>query len=355
MLIKESTLRRIIREEARRSLREAENAPLRTAGGPEDRWDGLVSSTTNFATKFATAAKGKGGAPALSSALKDLQMKGMTSKYAAMANAAPGTITGAPANNGAIGKLVCLLAGIVEMRAYTDYNSAQVVLTGISGGQDIVGPMILDALDGNGNAAASMIDNIKTLGSAMPPGYTKPAQAPMAVDPGAGTFLSSELSGNVPSNVKIGRLSYTLPANTIAQITPSLLPVAKGQKILAKGSKGADVATLQQLLNLIAQQNPSVLTQIESDSDFGNATLAAVTAYQKAAGIVVDGKVGQQTLAQIIGRKSSMTGRDGDKGNYFSGLQAATGTTPAGVAGVNPNRIIATKSTQNEGRIRRRY
>jgi hypothetical protein len=298
MLIKESTLRRIIREEARLSLREAENAPLRTAGGPEDRWDGLVSSTTNFATKFATAAKGKGGSSALSSALKDLQVKGMTSKYAAMASAAPGTITGAPANNGAIGKLVCLLAGIVEMRAYTDYNSAQVVLTGISGGQDIVGPMILAALDGNGNAAASMIDNIKTLGSAMPPGYTKPAQA----------------------------------AQRSVSVSTNLRAVANGTEVLKRGSKNVEaVKDLQTLINAIM---PGAVVV---DGVYGDKTVSAIVGYQKAHGIQVDGQCGRETLSSMFGQKASISGG-----------------APAGGAYLGPDAIIGNKPTQSLPESRRR-
>lgn len=285
MLIKESTLRRIIREEAGHALREAESAPLRTAGGPEDRWAGLVSSTTDFATKFATAAKGKGGASALSSALKDLQVKGMTSKYAAMANAVPATITGAPANNGAIGKLVCLLAGIVEMRKYTDYNSAQVVLTGISGGQDIVGPMILAALGGNGNAAANMIDNIKTLGSATPPGYTAPAQKPQI---------------NVSENLKA---------------------VANGTQILKIGSKGAAVKDLQTLINYIM---PGAVVV---DGIYGNKTVSAIAEYQKAHGIQVDGQCGRETLNSMFGLKASISG-GAQAGEAYLGSAAIIGDKP---------------------------
>jgi len=360
MLIKESTLRRIIREEARRSLREALTAPSDTPAdvtNTAQQWkDAYAEPFLNFVTSIAASATQIGGGMGvgrLSAAAKSLTVYGSKSKYAKFAVNKTAKVTNTPPGiDPDLGPLACVLASLAEEKQITDWNGATQILLDKTSQQDILSRILIKALGGVPNRSTQMLDNINKLGATLVPGGG-PAQAPMAVDPGAGTFLSSELSGNVPSNVKIGRLSYTLPANTIAQITPSLLPVAKGQKILAKGSKGADVATLQQLLNLIAQQNPSVLTQIESDSDFGNATLAAVIAYQKAAGIVVDGKVGQQTLAQIIGRKSSMTGQAGDKGNYFSGLQAATGTTPAGVAGVNSNRIIATKPTQNEGRRRR--
>ncbi len=352
MLIKESTLRRIIREEARRSLREETAPPAIVPGGPQDQWKGVSLRISSLAATFSTEVPG-GGGPKLLAAVKDLIAKGNQSAYAKFVNK-PATVTNAPPTaNGELGRLACVLAALADGKSYTDFLSAQTILMGKTTTQDILSAPLIKALGGDANTATGRMSDIQTLGTKARPDYVKPAQAPMAADPGAGTFLSSELAGNVPSNVKIGRLSYTLPANTIAQITPSLLPVAKGQKILAKGSKGADVAALQQLLNLIAQQNPNVLTQIKSDSDFGDATVAAVTAYQKAAGVVADGKVGQQTLAQIIGRNASMTGQAGDKGNTFRGLQTAAGTTPAGVAGVNPNRIIATKPTQSEGRRRR--
>lgn len=358
MLIKESTLRRIIREEAYRSLREETAPPAITPGGPQDQWKGLSLRISNFAAAFSTEVPG-GGGPKLLAAVKDLIAKGNQSAYAKFVNK-PATVTDAPPTaNGELGRLACVLAALADGKSYTSFLNAQTILMGKTTMQDTLSAPLIKALGGDANKATGMMSNIQELGTKARPDYVKPAQAPMAADPGAGTFLSSELGGNVPANVKIGSLSYTLQANTISQITPSLLPVAKGQKILAKGSKGADVAALQQLLNLIAQQNPSLLTQIKSDSDFGNATIAAVIAYQKAAGIAADGKVGQQTLAQILGRKATMTGQAGDKGNYFSGAQTAAGTTPAGGAGVNPSRIIAQKPTQtlappiSEGRRRR--
>ena len=57
----------------------------------------------------------------------------------------------------------------------------------------------------------------------------------------------------------------------------------------------------------------------------------------------------------MLGRDSTMTGYTGDKGNYFSGLTSADGTTGPNRAGpTNPNSLTGTKSTQSEGR-RRRY
>lgn len=57
--------------------------------------------------------------------------------------------------------------------------------------------------------------------------------------------------------------------------------------LLRKGSKGQEVVELQQALG------------IKTDGDFGPATEAAVKAYQKENGLVVDGIVGPQTFAVI--------------------------------------------------------
>lgn len=56
---------------------------------------------------------------------------------------------------------------------------------------------------------------------------------------------------------------------------------------LKKGSKGAEVKTLQQKLNLIA------------DGIFGDITEEAVKAFQKANGLTADGIVGQATWAKL--------------------------------------------------------
>lgn len=64
--------------------------------------------------------------------------------------------------------------------------------------------------------------------------------------------------------------------------------------LLKRGSKGAAVRNLQSLLNQ-AGAKPALLV----DGDFGPATDRAVRAFQQAAGLVVDGIAGSQTMTAL--------------------------------------------------------
>jgi len=295
MLIKESTLRRIIREEARRSLREETAPPATVPGGLADQWKGLSQRISGIAASFSTAIPG-GGGPKLLAAVKDLIAKGNQSKYAALAVAVPSAVTNAPPTaNGEIGRLVCLMASLADNKKYTDYASAQTILTGKSSPtQDLVGPIVIKALGGNANTATSIMDDIKTLGSNPAPGYTAPAQNPQV---------------NISDNLKA---------------------VAGGKQVLRQGSKGAAVTDLQNLLNMISPGSVTV------DGDYGNETIEAVKAYQTAKKIKVDGIVGRETLSSMFGQRASMTG-----------------AAPAGSAYLGSADIIGTTPTQNESRRRR--
>ena len=63
---------------------------------------------------------------------------------------------------------------------------------------------------------------------------------------------------------------------------------------LKKGDKGKKVKELQTMLNIISK------TFINIDGDYGNKTLAAVVAFQKAYKLKPDGIVGQLTYAKLI-------------------------------------------------------
>lgn len=63
--------------------------------------------------------------------------------------------------------------------------------------------------------------------------------------------------------------------------------------LLVKGNKGPDVFRLQTLLNRAG-------AKLVLDDDFGPRTEAAVKAFQRKAGIVVDGKCGPQTWAALL-------------------------------------------------------
>jgi hypothetical protein len=64
--------------------------------------------------------------------------------------------------------------------------------------------------------------------------------------------------------------------------------------VLQYGAKGEQVKTLQRLLNVLIDAG------LEVDGSFGNATLTAVKAYQKANGLVVDGSVGKATWTSLL-------------------------------------------------------
>lgn len=64
--------------------------------------------------------------------------------------------------------------------------------------------------------------------------------------------------------------------------------------VLKRGSKGAAVKELQRLLNVAG-----AVPVLDLDGTFGAATDASVRAFQRAAGLVVDGKAGPQTMAAI--------------------------------------------------------
>ncbi|MDR1564872.1 MAG: peptidoglycan-binding protein [Oscillospiraceae bacterium] len=100
---------------------------------------------------------------------------------------------------------------------------------------------------------------------------------------------------------KIPGVSYDNSANkpTIApkpaENKTNTQPAAtvKTPTTVKKGSKGATVRQLQTLLN----KNGAKLAV---DGDFGTKTLAAVKAYQKAKGLVVDGVVGVKTWGVLL-------------------------------------------------------
>lgn len=68
-------------------------------------------------------------------------------------------------------------------------------------------------------------------------------------------------------------------------------------KVLKKGAKGDEVKALQTLLIGYGFSCGSAGV----DGSFGNGTLKAVKAYQKAAGLTVDGSVGKKTWSKLLG------------------------------------------------------
>ena len=72
------------------------------------------------------------------------------------------------------------------------------------------------------------------------------------------------------------------------------------------GSSGAAVRTIQERLNIVARNNPSITTLLE-DGIFGPRTQASVIAFQRLFGLSPDGIVGPLTWAELM-RQSSIPG-----------------------------------------------
>ncbi len=84
----------------------------------------------------------------------------------------------------------------------------------------------------------------------------------------------------------------SLTANTPQVILPSTTTAA-ASSVLKLGSEGSEVKKMQQRLKELGYLTGS------ADGDFGEATEAAVRAFQKANGLTVDGKAGTATLNKL--------------------------------------------------------
>lgn len=84
------------------------------------------------------------------------------------------------------------------------------------------------------------------------------------------------------------------PVKTETATTGGGKTVTIEMNVLSKGSKGAQVKTLQRLLTAIGYPCGAV------DGSFGNNTLAGVKAFQKANNLEVDGYVGKNTWTALL-------------------------------------------------------
>ena len=310
MLIKESTLRRIIREEARRSLHEvvADTGRLST-----------YSPLIRFAKSFAELAP-LGGASKLPSAIDNLVEKGGASTYAPTASATKGNITSVPSSINstqvytsgtraqAVGQLAALLADLVIKAGYTtnislgvkDWNAATQVLIGKVTTQDTLSGPLLQALGGEANAG-KMIKQLRDIAAA-----TATSDAATAADT---EHRTAQLGAG-------------------GTIDPSLRAVIDGREVLKPGSRNvAAVIAIQQMINTIQGVDTLV-----PDGVYGNKTVNAVAAYQKGQKLTnpeiqVDGQVGRQTLNAMWGIASKMTGA-APAGSARTGSTGVIGQAP---------------------------
>ena len=77
---------------------------------------------------------------------------------------------------------------------------------------------------------------------------------------------------------------------------PTVIDVALGSRLLKRGMMGSDVRTLQELLMQLGYK----LAKYGADSEYGAETESAVKAFQKAAGLDVDGKYGDKSHAALM-------------------------------------------------------
>lgn len=83
---------------------------------------------------------------------------------------------------------------------------------------------------------------------------------------------------------------------TVAKLDANLAPAPAARPVIRRGSKGQAVAELQARL---AANYPLYARNLKADGDFGPATDAVVREFQRRAGLVVDGVVGEQTWKRL--------------------------------------------------------
>lgn len=118
---------------------------------------------------------------------------------------------------------------------------------------------------------------------------------------GTGTQSSvmafQRLFGLTPDGV-IGRITWDKIVSVYNNLPNVAAPVFPGTS-LRVGSRGNDVILMQQYLNSIARQYPSIPT-LTADGIFGSATEQAVIAFQRLFGLTQDGVIGRNTWNQIV-------------------------------------------------------
>jgi hypothetical protein len=246
----------------------------------------MSQDSANFVSALSTALPG-GAGPKVVAAVKDIIANGNKSKYAKFA-VMPATVTNAPATaGGTIGNIACMLASLADEKPYTDFFSAQTVLTGKATQQDILSAPMTKVGGADLSRANGVMVTIKKLAA--------------SVSPNAGAAKTSAAAPDISKN---------------------LAPVANGQKVLKQGMKGNDVKDLQRLLNMLSPAG-----KVAEDGNFGPETFASVMAFQKTKGIGQDGKVGRQTLAAMFEQNATMSGVGGAGTGYQSNM-GIIGNTP---------------------------
>ncbi len=134
--------------------------------------------------------------------------------------------------------------------------------------------------------------------------------------------------------------NWTIPVSLADRMRndPTFLQVhagagaGQGQVTLKTGSKGTAVSIYQELLQLAMNASGIPLPKgFKVDGDYGPNTQKATIAFQNAASLPVDGVVGRNVIAALIGKQAAITGKTGiDTAPVQSTLQVQAPNTPIG-------------------------
>lgn len=116
----------------------------------------------------------------------------------------------------------------------------------------------------------------------------------------SGVCTSNITAGKWTYYGKLKNVEYDLPADAEIPVSAPSAPSddkssTVSEPTLRKGNKGDWVTILQNKLMLLGYSLP----KFGADGDFGQETLSAVKAFQKAHGLLADGVVGKQTWAAL--------------------------------------------------------
>ncbi len=132
-----------------------------------------------------------------------------------------------------------------------------------------------------------------------------------------------------------GKVLYTTVANDpkmngITKISQISVPATS-----KKGDSGKNVLALQQALKIKGYYKPAI------DSKYGDQTVAAVKAFQKAKGLAQDGIAGNSTIKALFGKKAANYTYTTERLDWFSkGVYLFTGTCVYTVKDVNTGKMF---------------
>lgn len=141
----------------------------------------------------------------------------------------------------------------------------------------------------------------------------QPSQPTINWDDWGTTVTTNTPNPNTGSNTIV--VVTQQPTNTPQPVTPT--PTSSSLK---NGSTGSEVRQVQQRLKELGYLSGS------ADGDFGDATEAAVRAFQEANGLTVDGKVGKQTLAKLNSNNAVSAKNSGSSTSNVTKKPSATNT-----------------------------